>query len=59
MIRWPRENITDIFEEGDVAVNAKVFSEIIRKLPENDVTIQTNDKQQIIIICEKAKLPCF
>lgn len=45
----------EILEEGDIAVNAKVFSEIIRKLPENDVTIQTNEKQQLSIICEKAK----
>lgn len=45
----------DILEDGEIAVNAKVFSEIIRKLPENDITIQTNENYQINITCEKAK----
>ena len=32
----------DIQERGIVAIDAKIFSEIIRKLPGNDVTIETN-----------------
>jgi len=45
----------EIIETGSVALNAKVFSEIIRKLPENDVTIKTDDNYATSILCEKAK----
>lgn len=44
-----------ILEDGTIAINAKVFSEIIRKLPDNDVTIQTDDNYSCLITCEKAK----
>ena len=30
-----------IAEKGIVAIDAKVFSEIVRKLPDNDVTIES------------------
>lgn len=45
----------EIIESGTVAVSAKVFSEIIRKLPDNDVTIDTDDNYLLTILCEKAK----
>lgn len=44
-----------IIENGNIALNAKVFSEIIRKLPDNDVTIKTDEAYKTTIICEKAK----
>lgn len=44
-----------IEEEGSIAINAKVFSEIIRRLPDNDVTIQTDDNFRVTINSEKAK----
>lgn len=44
----------DIIQKGIIAVDAKVFAEIVRKLPDNDVTIETNNNYQISIICEKA-----
>jgi DNA polymerase-3 subunit beta len=44
-----------VSEQGTIAINAKIFSEIIRKLPENDVTIQTDENYKSTIICEKAK----
>lgn len=44
-----------ILETGNIALNAKVFSEIIRKLPDSDVTIKTDDAFKTIITCEKAK----
>lgn len=40
---------------GNIAINAKVFSEIIRKLPDNDVTIETDENFMATITCEKAK----
>lgn len=44
-----------ILEKGIVALDAKLFSEIIRKLPDNDVTISSDDKFNTTITCEKAK----
>lgn len=45
----------EIVEEGNIAISAKVFSEIIRKLPDSDITIITDDNDQMIITCQKAK----
>lgn len=44
-----------IIERGMIAINAKIFSEIVRKLPDNDVIIETNEAYQTTIICEKSK----
>ncbi|MEE0420081.1 MAG: DNA polymerase III subunit beta [Lachnospiraceae bacterium] len=45
----------EILEKGIIAIDAKIFSEIVRKLPDNDVTITTDEKMQAVITCEKAK----
>ena len=44
-----------IESRGIVALDAKLFSEIIRKLPDSDVTIESDEKRNTHIICEKAK----
>lgn len=44
-----------IIERGSIALDAKIFSEIVRKLPDNDVTIETDESFKTIITCEKAK----
>lgn len=44
-----------VSEKGIIALDAKIFSEIIRKLPDNDVTIVTDDNFNVTITCEKAK----
>lgn len=44
-----------ILEKGKIALDARLFSEIIRKLPENEVTITSDEKLQAIITCEKAQ----
>ena len=51
------ETIVDVTieEKGRVALNAKIFYEIIRRLPDNDVTIKTDEKFAATITCEKAK----
>ena len=36
-------------------MNAKIFSEIVRKLPDNDVVIEVGADNQTLITCEKAK----
>ncbi len=43
-----------IEERGAIALDAKVFSEIVRKLPDNNVTIETDENLQTRITCEKA-----
>ena len=45
----------DIVQRGMIAIDAKIFSEIVRKLPDNDITIETNENLQTTITCEKAK----
>ena len=45
----------DILEKGLIAIDAKIFSEIVRKLPDNEVVIETQPNLQTIITCEKAK----
>lgn len=45
----------NILERGVIALDAKIFSDIIRKLPDSDVTIETNASFQTVISCEKAK----
>ncbi len=44
----------EIVERGNIALDAKIFSDIIRKLPENDIVIETHDLKTTIT-CEKAK----
>ena len=44
-----------IEERGIIALDAKIFSEIVRKLPDSDVTIETDSNFKTTITCEKAK----
>lgn len=44
-----------IAEKGIIALEARLFSEIIRKLPENEVTITSEKNNSTLIVCEKAK----
>lgn len=46
----------DIIEKGKVAIDAKLFSEIVRKLPDNDITIETDSNFTSTITCEKSKI---
>lgn len=45
----------EIIEKGIIALEAKLFSDIVRKLPDNDIIIETSDNFQVNISCEKAK----
>ena len=45
----------EIVERGIIALDAKFFSEIVRKLPDNDAVIESDDTFQTTITCEKAK----
>ena len=45
----------EIIEKGMIALDAKIFLDIVRKLPDNNITIETNDSYKTTITCEKAK----
>ena len=45
----------EIMEHGMIAIDAKIFSEIVRKLPDNEIVIETDNNLQMTITCEKAK----
>ena len=44
-----------IIEKGIIALDAKIFLEIVRKLPDSDITIETDASFKTVITCEKAK----
>ncbi len=43
-----------ILERGKIAIEAKLFSEIVRKLPDSEVLIESDDHYNVSITCEKA-----
>ncbi len=45
----------NIVEKGMIALDAKIFLEIVRKLPDSDITIVTDDTFKTTITCEKSK----
>ena len=45
----------EIIERGILALNAKIFAEIVRKLPDNEIIIDTQGDNQALITGGKAK----
>ncbi len=45
----------DIVEEGSICVNSKIFTDIIRKLPEGDICIESDEAHNVRIEGMKAK----
>ncbi len=45
----------EIIEKGCIAIDAKIFSEITRKLPDSEVIIETDSNYRMNISCDKAK----
>lgn len=45
----------DVLEKGIIALDAKIFMEIVRKLPDSDITVETDGSYKTLITCEKAK----
>ena len=45
----------EIVQKGKIAIDAKIFSEIVRKLDENDIIIETDSNNNSTIVCGKAK----
>ena len=48
-----------IVENGVIAIDAKIFMEIVRKLPDNEVMIETDSKLQTTIMSEQAKFNIY
>ena len=42
----------EVIEEGNTVVNATMFSEIIRKLPDTEINIEVNENNLLVIECE-------
>ena len=45
----------DIIEKGIIALDAKIFGDIVRKLADSDITVETDENYKTTITCEKAK----
>lgn len=45
----------NIKENGQIAIDAKIFSEIIRKLPEKDISIETDERNTVNIKCDHSE----
>ncbi len=45
-------NDCNVEEQGATVVNAIMFTEIIRRLPDTDISIKLNDKNLLVIECE-------
>ncbi|MGN0383176.1 MAG: DNA polymerase III subunit beta [Eubacterium sp.] len=45
----------EIIEEGSIAIDAKIFSDIIRKLPDNEIVVDVDENCKMTITCENSK----
>lgn len=48
--------VADVTEGGSTTVNAKVFSDIVRELPEGDVTLKLLEQERLLIETDKTKM---
>lgn len=49
----------NIIETGTIALNAKMFFDIIRKLSDSDITIESDDNYKTTILSDKAKFTIY
>ncbi len=45
----------EVIEKGIIALDAKIFLEIVRKLPDGDIVIETDNSYKTLITCGKSK----
>lgn len=45
----------NIIEKGIIALDAKIFLDIVRKLPDSNITVEVDSSYKTTITCEKAK----
>lgn len=43
-----------VVEEGTIALDAALFSSIVRKLPDADITIESGERDEVTLFCEKS-----
>ena len=46
---------SNVYEEGEIVINAKLFGDIIRKLPEEPIEISTDNDNNMYINCKSSK----
>lgn len=46
----------EIIEQGEVAVDAKLFADFVRKMPDGDVKLEVDETNTVKISCKKTKL---
>ena len=44
-----------VIKDGTSAIEAKLFMDIVRKLPDDDITVDTEDEIRAVITCQKTK----
>ncbi len=42
---------TQVIKEGSIVISSKIFTEIVRKLPDSDVEIEVDDANNVSIVC--------
>lgn len=45
----------NIVEKGEITVNAKILSDVVRRMPDGEVTLETNGEKEVLIHCKKVK----
>ncbi|CAB1255601.1 DNA polymerase III subunit beta [Clostridium sp. MT-14] len=45
----------DVEEEGTIVIDSRLFGEIIRKLPDDNISISTIENNSVEILCQKSK----
>lgn len=46
---------SEVVESGNIAIDARIFSEIVKKLPDSEVHIKVDEHQLMTITCEKSE----
>jgi DNA polymerase-3 subunit beta len=46
----------DVVDKGVIAINAKMFAEVVRKLPDSEVTIETDYNMNVVFLCDKSRV---
>ena len=46
-----------VIKDGTSAIEAKLFMDIVRKLPDDDITVDTEDEIRAVITCQKTNIP--
>lgn len=44
----------DILKKGDIVINSRMFGEIVRKLPDSEISFEVTEDKNIIIDCENS-----